>query len=73
MASAVFRFGAGNRIHTENSCKYDVDEVIAVAAPAWTPLHVWSDPAEWFSVFLFGGEDGQGPPISREVDKPRCR
>ncbi len=54
VAGEVFRFAAGDRIHTENSYKYDVDEVLALAAPAWTPLHVWSDPAERFSVFLFG-------------------
>ena len=55
VAGEVFRFAADDRIHTENSYKYDVDEVVALAAPAWRPLHVWSDPAERFSVFLFGG------------------
>ena len=52
VAGEVFRFGAGDRIHTENSYKYDVEEVLALAAPAWRPLHHWSDPAERFSVFL---------------------
>ena len=55
VAGEVFRFAAGDRIHTENSYKYDVDEVLSLAAPAWTPLHVWCDPDERFSVFLFGG------------------
>ena len=54
VAGEVFRFAAGDRIHTENSYKYDVDEVLSLAAPAWTPLHVWCDPDERFSVFLFG-------------------
>ena len=54
VAGEILRFAAGDRIHTENSYKYDVDEVLALAAPGWTPLHAWSDPAERFSVFLFG-------------------
>ena len=53
VAGEVFRFAAGDRIHTENSYKYDVEEVLAVAAPGWRPLRHWSDPAERFSVFLF--------------------
>ena len=54
VAGETLRFRAGDRIHTENSYKYDVEEVLRLAAPAWTPLHVWSDSAERFSVFLFG-------------------
>ena len=53
VAGEAFRFAAGDRIHTENSYKYDVEEVLALAAPGWRPLHHWSDPAERFSVFLF--------------------
>ena len=55
VAGETLRFQAGDRIHTENSYKYDADEVLTLAAPAWTPLHVWCDPDERFSVFLFGG------------------
>lgn len=54
VAGETLRFAAGDRIHTENSYKYDIGEVLELAAPAWAPLHVWSDPAERFSVFLFG-------------------
>ena len=54
VAGETLRFVAGDRIHTENSYKYDVKEVLDLAAPAWTPLRVWCDPAEHFSVFLFG-------------------
>lgn len=57
VAGAPLRFAAGDRIHTENSYKYDVKEVLALAAPAWTPLHVWCDRANFFSVFLFAGRD----------------
>ena len=54
VAGETLRFAAGDRIHTENSYKYDVEEVLQLAAPAWRPLHHWSDPGERFSVFLFG-------------------
>ena len=55
VAGETLRFQTGDRIHTENSYKYDVDEVLSLAAPAWTPLHVWCDLDERFSVFLFAG------------------
>ena len=55
VAGEVVRFAAGDRIHTENSYKYDVRDVLELAAPTWTPLHVWCDPDERFSVFLFAG------------------
>lgn len=54
VAGETLRFAAGDRIHTEHSYKYEVGEILALAAAAWTPLHHWSDPAERFSVFLFG-------------------
>ena len=54
VAGETLRFAAGDRIHTENSYKYDVEEVLELAAPAWRPLHHWSDPADRFTVFLFG-------------------
>ena len=54
VAGETLRFAAGDRIHTENSYKYEVEEVLALAAFAWRPLHHWSDPGERFSVFLFG-------------------
>ena len=41
VAGETLRFAAGDRIHTENSYKYDVEEVLALAAPAWRPLHQW--------------------------------
>ena len=55
VAGEALRFQAGDRIHTENSYKYDVEEVVELAAPAWRPLHHWADPNERFSVFLFEG------------------
>ena len=53
VAGETLRFAAGDRIHTENSYKYEVEQVLALAAPAWRLLHHWSDAAERFSVFLF--------------------
>ena len=55
VAGETLRFSAGDRIHTENSYKFAVAEVLEAARPAWTPLHVWSDRDERFSVFLFAG------------------
>ena len=53
VAGEVLRFGAGDWIHTENSYKYSVEEVLALAAPAWRERRCWSDPADRFTVFLF--------------------
>lgn len=47
----VFTFGAGERIHTENSRKYDVAEFQALARKAgFTPQKVWVDDENLFSV-----------------------
>ena len=54
VAGETLRFAAGDRIHTENSYKYEIEEVLELAAPTWRPLHHWSDPADRFTVFLFG-------------------
>jgi dimethylhistidine N-methyltransferase len=45
-------FRAGERLHTENSCKYTVDGFAAVLRQAGfgTPEH-WSDDRGWFAVF----------------------
>lgn len=48
-----FRFAAGERIHTENSCKYSVDEFRALAQLAgFVPRQVWVDARGLFSVHL---------------------
>ena len=46
------RFASGERIHTENSCKYTVERFGALLQEAGfaAPLR-WSDPAGWFAVF----------------------
>lgn len=48
-----FHFRAGERIHTEHSHKYEIDEFHAlVAAAGWRPQAVWRDPGRLFSVHL---------------------
>ena len=48
-----FRFARGERIHTENSHKYSVEEFQALAsASGWTPVKAWTDPAQLFSLHL---------------------
>jgi dimethylhistidine N-methyltransferase len=46
-----FHFGAGERIHTENSYKYTLGQVHDLARSAdWQPLRVWTDQDKLFSV-----------------------
>lgn len=46
-----FRFAQGERLHTENSYKYDVSEFQDVARKAgFEPARVWIDPLRLFSV-----------------------
>jgi L-histidine N-alpha-methyltransferase len=49
------RFGAGERIHTENSCKYTLEGFasLLVAAGFAAPRH-WTDSQGWFAVFWAG-------------------
>ena len=47
-------FRAGERIHTENSYKYSLDELSALAADTgFARARTWLDPAERFSSNLF--------------------
>ena len=49
----TFTFDRGESIHTENSCKYTIDEFRLLArAAGWRPVQVWTDPKPWFSVHL---------------------
>jgi dimethylhistidine N-methyltransferase len=44
-------FRAGETIHTENSYKYSVESLGALARGAgWTPVAAWTDPDKYFSV-----------------------
>lgn len=53
-----FHFAAGERIHTENSHKYTIEEFAALAAQAGLhPVNVWSDSAGLFSVHYYETND----------------
>lgn len=47
----AFRFAAGERLHTENSYKYGLEPLRALAADAgFTSLAAWTDPERMFSL-----------------------
>lgn len=47
-----FTFVQGESIHTENSYKYSPEAFLELAAMAgYDDIAVWSDPADWFSVY----------------------
>jgi dimethylhistidine N-methyltransferase len=49
----AFSFAKGERVHTENSHKYSVEEFQALAARAgWTPTQAWTDADRLFSLHL---------------------
>jgi L-histidine N-alpha-methyltransferase len=51
VAGAEYRFAAGERIHTEYSYKYDLDEFQHLAGRAgFYPVRAWTDPDRLFSV-----------------------
>jgi L-histidine Nalpha-methyltransferase len=51
IAGRRFQFAAGERIHSENSYKYSVDDFRALAARAgFRPIETWTDPDRLFSV-----------------------
>ena len=60
-----FRFGAGERIHTENSYKYTIGQFHDLARSAgWQPLRVWTDEGNHFSVHELvanGSSDRRSP------------
>jgi dimethylhistidine N-methyltransferase len=46
-------FAAGDRLHTENSCKYSVEAFDALLRGAgYTDIRCWTDEKGWFAVFL---------------------
>lgn len=54
VAGRTFRFGAGERLHTENSYKYRPDEFCAMAARAgWHHRGRWTDTDGWFAELYF--------------------
>lgn len=50
-------FHAGERIHTENSCKYTVEGFTALLdAAGFNAAEHWTDPQGWFGVFWAGAD-----------------
>jgi L-histidine Nalpha-methyltransferase len=59
VAGECFDFRAGETIHTENSYKYSVESLGALArGVGWQPAGVWTDKRKYFSIqaFTYAGE-----------------
>jgi len=55
LAGRAFDFAAGERLHTENSYKFTVEDVTGMARRAgWRLIERWISPPPAFAVFLFG-------------------
>jgi dimethylhistidine N-methyltransferase len=55
VAGRAIRFAEGERIHTENSCKYTISEVQRLAGRAgYKAVRTWTDREALFSVHLLG-------------------
>jgi dimethylhistidine N-methyltransferase len=58
IAGETIDFRAGETIHTENSYKYSVESLGALARGAgWRPLAVWTDSRKYFSIQAFALTD----------------
>ena len=54
VAGECFEFRAGETIHTENSYKYSVESLGALArGVGWTPAGAWTDKRNYFSIQAF--------------------
>ena len=54
VAGECFEFRAGETIHTENSYKYSVESLSALArGVGWLPAGVWTDARNYFSIQAF--------------------
>ena len=61
VAGETIDFRAGETIHTENSYKYSVESLAALArGTGWTPALAWRDAKKYFSIqaFNYSGENG---------------
>lgn len=53
IAGRRFAMTEGETIHTENSHKYGArDASLLLRAGGWTPLEIWSDKRDWFTLIL---------------------
>jgi dimethylhistidine N-methyltransferase len=54
VAGETFDFRAGETIHTENSYKYSVESLAALArGTGWLPAGAWTDSRKYFSIQAF--------------------
>jgi dimethylhistidine N-methyltransferase len=54
VAGETIDFRAGETIHTENSYKYSIESLGALArGVGWQPVAVWTDPRRYFSIQAF--------------------
>jgi dimethylhistidine N-methyltransferase len=62
VAGETVEFRAGETIHTENSYKYSIESLGALARGAgWQPSGVWTDAHDHFSIQAFTLSDGPAP------------
>ena len=63
VAGETIEFRAGETIHTENSYKYSVESLGALArGTGWQPAGVWTDDRQYFSIQAFAlGETRAAP------------
>ena len=62
VAGETIDFRAGETIHTENSYKYSVESLGALARGAgWQPAGAWTDERNYFSIQAFTLADGPAP------------
>ena len=53
IAGQQFSMSAGQRLHVENSHKYDLrDARLLLRAGGWSPVEEWSDEHDYFTLFL---------------------
>ena len=54
VAGETIEFRAGETIHTENSYKYSIELLAALArGVGWLPLAAWTDTRKFFSIQAF--------------------
>jgi dimethylhistidine N-methyltransferase len=62
VAGETIDFRAGETIHTENSYKYSIDSLNALAAGVgWVDVHEWTDPKNYFAVVAYRLDPAHAP------------
>jgi len=62
VAGETIDFRAGETIHTENSYKYSIDSLNALAGGVgWSQIQAWTDPKKYFAVIAYRLDHGHAP------------